>query len=57
MQVKTLFFHAPVKFEILGFLFFQSVFFRLVERKHPKDTSFIALYLFVSLDFNYNTYF
>ncbi len=35
-KIQKVVFHAPVKFEILGFLVFHSVFFRLVERKHPK---------------------
>ncbi len=50
-----------VKFEILGFLVFHKVFFSDYWKENIQKTllsvSFIALYLFVSTDFNYNTYF
>ncbi len=52
--------HAPVKFEILGFFGF-SCFFRLQWKQNTQKTllivSFIALYLFVSIDLNHYTYF
>ncbi len=57
---KNTVFHAPVKFEILGFLVFHKVFFQTSWKENIQKTllsvSFIALYLFVSIDFNYNIF-